>query len=440
MHMAASKSKRCTRVLESDGCLNIEVRDGRLLKAKHAATTNDVRGKKTQSAHGSQTSHVLVRTPQPPTKCGKGKRPWSSIRLEPDAVFEEFKTGCGLRSSTSAQKYIGNLRTLRQMCGGVPVQSILLNPQPCLKMIQGHASKHGLSCWSVVNYINSLLAACKHVIPCSVKAKVKQHIDVWQAAHKQLQLKANQGMITNKASNKQQAGFVSYQDLVCVRDNLPAASIERLLLCMLTMIPPPRADLGECRLFVGRAPTAQQLFEYKGNYMVLLPSAESSYIHYRVFKTARSFPGGVKVSLPLVLLQELHLSLKEHPRSYLFEQQRHPGKPYTRSAFSGWACKTLQRCTQNPDVNLQLVRHAYVTRAMDLNRLKDLRHGDVAGRILLEKRLQGIARAMMHSQCMQQRYWFCLKADGAPERVNTRKVVQPRRATVEPTQVEMLPW
>jgi len=386
----------------------------------------------------AQPHPVLVRTPSPKPHA-KSKRPWQHVHLEPDQIVERLKSGCGLKSKATVKSYCNLLATARKMCGGVPTESLIRNAAGSIRQIETQAVQAQLSPHSVAGYMTAVLAAIKHVVSCTSKAQLKPEIAQWQAAHKKWSERAQQPYLQNKASQKQARGWVSYQHLCQVRDNLVMGSKERLLFSMYTYIPPCRADLGACRL-LDHEPTSKELAALPGNYIVLQPQGSSalSYLHLRQFKTARCFGSeGIKTALPLVLVDEMRASLRSRPRSYLFAQDFHVDKPYSRSAFSAMANKLFQRHTGNPNVNIQIIRHAYVTRSLEVYDISKLGPCDQAGQALYEKKLGDIARAMAHSRAQQARYRFCLLSSGQPQLVGTKMAQRQGRHT-QPVVVELL--
>jgi len=371
------------------------------------------------------------------------------VALHPDdRIFTALQAGCCFRSKTTQKSYLSQLTTIRRMCGGRTLEAIIGSPDACISHIEKQADRAGLSPHSVASYATAILAAIKHGLNCKAKERLKSlgKMEAWQSFHKAPQLKAQHGYLQNRATSKQQSGWVPHSTLCEVRDSLPVGSLARLLFCMYTFIPPVRADLGECRIF-NRAPTNQQLASFTGNYVVLpqqqreqqqqqqqpqqQQQQQQPFLHLRQFKTSRSYGGaGIKTALPPVLVNEIVASLEQQPRKYLFVQQNDATKPYSRAAFSAWANKTLQRHTGNPHTNLQILRHAYVSAALQAYDPAKLDPCDQAGRALCEKRLSDIAHAMGHSTEQQRRYQLALNdKTGLPKSVG-KKLVQHQSGSV----------
>lgn len=424
--------------IDADGNMVIEIMDNPRPKRMTAPSIGKGMKNATATKAAASQKTVLVRTPSPSPQA-HNKRPWQQVTLEPDRIVERLKSGCGLKSKATVKSYVNLLSTARKMCGGVPTESLIRNPTGSIQLIEQQAQDAHLSAHSTASYMTAILAAIKHVLSCTSKAQLKQEISHWQAAHKKWHERAQQPYLQNRATEKQSKGWVSYEHFCQVRDTLVIGSKARLLFAMYSYIPPCRADLGHCRV-LDHEPTQQQLATYQGNYIVLQPKGTTSlsFLHLRQFKTARCFGQvGVKTALPQVLVEEIRASMELHPRSYLFVQDFHVDKPYTRSAFSAMANKLFQRHTSNPDVNIQIIRHAYVTRSLEVYDVNKLNPCDQAGRALCEKRLNDIARAMAHSPDQQARYRFGLLSNGQPQVVGKRMVQ--RHATInQPVVLELL--
>jgi hypothetical protein len=442
-------SNACTTNADDDGTITIVIDDRLLMSGRRQATGKGKAGTgNKQQLHGNKNTKsnkqktVLVRTPPPAAASARPARPWVAVKLEEnDKMFAQFQTGCALRSKTTHKSYLKLLATARKMCGGIKTEVLIKNAAASIATIERHAAQHKLSPNSVTSYFTAVLAVIKHTVACASKAKLKKEIAEWQAAHKRWQLLAQQPYIQNKATAKQQAGWIAYKDFCSVRDSLPDGSKAKLLFCMYSYIPPCRADLGKCRIF-HKTPTQKDLASFTGNYISLQPegSPQPSFLHLREFKTARCYaPHGVKVGLPSILVNQIQLSLAQHPRSYLFVQEYQFDKPYTRSAFSTMANKIFQRYTGIPDVNIQIIRHSYCTYAMAVNDISLLDPCKQAGeRALCEKRLANIAHCMCHSLDQQSRYRFSLQQHtGAPEPISN-KIVQRKAQASEPVIIELL--
>jgi len=420
-----------------DGIMTIFI-DDRV--ASHGRAPKQAPTSKKKGKAVAEQPTELVRTPTLTSSHHTTQRPWQAVKLEPgDTIQEQLKTGCGLKSQATVKSYLNLLSTARRMCGGVHTVNLIKSPAECIAMIEQHASRARLSAHSVGSYMTAVLAAIKHCISCPSKAKLTQEIELWQKAHKKWQLIAAQPRLQNRASQRQQAGWVSYTDFCKVRDSLPSGSKERLLFGMYSYLPPCRADLGACLIIHG-TPTAKQLRVFTGNYVCLQPpnSTHPSFLCLRQFKTARGYPSGVQTVLPSALVDEINASLQLHPRPYLFTQEYSPNKPYTRASFSKMASKVFQKHTGVPALCIQMIRHSYVTRALTVLDPSRLDACDAAGRALCEVKLGHIARSMCHSKEQQALYRFALKPrTGQPQAVTT-KLTHRQTQAQQPAEIELL--
>jgi hypothetical protein len=440
---ASSCSQQVVAAADDDSIMTIVI-DDRLMHRKPGKATKDAKTNQSgaDSKGNSDVKHaacprrLLVRTATLDAARKRPAGPWVSVELAPnDRMFAQFKTGCALRSKATHRTYMQLLSTARKMCSGVPTEVLVKAPDASIVALEKHATDYQLSPNSVTSYLGAILAVIKHTVSCDSKAKLRNEIAIWQAAHKKWQLRAQQPYLQNRATEKQQAGWISYGDFCRVRDGLPDGSKAKLLFAMYSHIPPCRADLGACRIFV-QTPTTKELADFTGNYIYLQRDA---FLHLRQFKTQRCYgPNGVKVGMPAVLVKQVHASLQQQPRSYLFTQEYQLDKPYSRSAFSTMANKTFQRCTGIPDLNIQLIRHSYCTHALTVNDTSKLDPcTQAAERALCEKRLANIAHCMCHSLDQQQRYRFTLQQSGAPQPIS-KKIVSRQQHASEPVIVELL--
>jgi hypothetical protein len=271
-------------VITESGIMLIDIADT-APAAKTPASKPDKKTVKTAAQAAAKRPRLVKAARTPVIQVVKsviamGPKPWKDTLLqEPDAIFKHLReTGCGLRSRKTWLTYYRNLATVRRMCGGVPVATLLQHPEATLKTVAAAVKSTGLSLHTHAGLLNAVLACMRHALPCKAKAAIKKATETIQKAHQEIHLQADQGAITNRASARQQAGYVSYPQLCAIRDKLEPGSRERLLLSFLTLIPPARNDLACCKLFA-YPPSEQEA--YKGNYLVL--QGKASYICYRLF-------------------------------------------------------------------------------------------------------------------------------------------------------------
>lgn len=159
--------------------------------------------------------------------------------------------------------------------------------------------------------------------------------------------------LENKPTDKQQAKGghqLSFSQIITKRNELPAGSSERLLLCMYTMIPPVRADYFATQIVKGNEVPTQK------NYIrIITPDSIECVISD--FKTAKTYKQ-ITHRFPPELVSEFTLSLEKNPRTYLFINTK--GEPHTRNSFVLWTRRCLTRIFET-DFTLVFFRHAFVT-------------------------------------------------------------------------------
>jgi hypothetical protein len=351
-------------------------------------------------------------------------KPWHGVELEPhDALHDGVRKlitnlPYGLSPGTF-KDYEGNLRRVRQQLDGERLITIISQGQNAISVLQNNARAGLVSANTLAADLGSVLACVKHCLDDKVRRLIDHYVKVWQAAHKEAQEAAQMAFNDNKAINKKQRnGFVSYGELCAVRDMLPTDHPLRLWLAMSTMIPCARAgDYANCKFF-HEVPTSEELEEHKDNYVVL--TRITQYVHLRVFKTSKSFPGGIKIGLPLCLCVEIMESLAHNHRDYLFVNKA--GQPYVaRKTFMNFLQRGLKNVLSNADANPQLVRRAYVT---DLHaRLKPtLQSSDPATAALAREQLAQLAHCCGHAVTTARKYAFDLDDGGSPQLLEVASV------------------
>ncbi len=114
----------------------------------------------------------------------------------------------------------------------------------------------------------------------------------------------------------------------------------------------------------------------------------------REFKTQdRANPKLYNRRLGLELSDEIHASLQQHPRYYLF-CEAFVSKPYTRGGFQQYASRTLKALFGKP-CTLTLLRHSYISRML------------AYGQLSIKDR-EELAQDMCHSVNTQAQYQFIL--------------------------------
>lgn len=209
----------------------------------------------------------------------------------------------------------------------------------------------------------------------------KKLYDLWISETKVIKDRIDEKYESNKPTERQKAGFVSFEDIIKVRNKLKPSQ-ERLLLFMYTEIPPVRNDYSQLRIF-----KKSPYFDIK-NYIVI--SNTENYIVLNEFKTDKTYKQ-IRIDIPDLLLKEITESIKLTPREYLFISNRTSKKYNSANSFLQWINRTLKDIFNN-SMSLTTLRHIYISR-------RDLLLEQQSG----TKRKE-ISEIMGHSLNQQQKY------------------------------------
>lgn len=329
-------------------------------------------------------------------------KPWKHVALLPDPVYnklqdQEESPPAGLTAS-SIGRYLERIRRVRKQFDGAPLLKILCKGSDAIDKLKGNATEHKLSPNTLTADVGAVLAAAKHGVSERTQQHIGDYVKIWQSAHRRLQDAAQAPFTTNTATAQQRAGFVPYAELCAKHDQLDAGNPMKLWLAMATMIACQRSgDLANCRVFL-KQPSSTDVAEHGDNYIVLATGT----LHLHKFKTAKCYPDGITILMPLQLSAVLVDSIKLQPRTHLFVKKS--GSPYgTRQTFCTWLGAQLKTVLNNKDVTAQLVRRAYITEAHA--RLKPaLESSDPATRALAREKQQQLAHCCAHSITTHMKY------------------------------------
>lgn len=191
---------------------------------------------------------------------------------------------------------------------------------------------------------------------------------------------------SNTPNERQITGYVSFDELLRVRDTLPIGDQRRVLISMYTEIPPVRNDYWNLRIY------NEDPNDDNNNYMIIRGD-NNPIIVLQKYKTSKKY-GKLVINLNDKLSKEIRDSLVKDLRTYLFTTTK--GYKYkTSSEFGIWANGVLKELF-GPGFNLTMFRYIYISR-------RDL---------CLEKKSiaeqEMIAKIMGHSINMQHQYmWHC---------------------------------
>jgi hypothetical protein len=268
-------------------------------------------------------------------------------------------------------------QSLEDLINNPDKSSQVLNQQT--QIAQTSANRH--------MYYSAITAYLKHTTKGSqIQESIKQQ---WLTIQKNNWEERRQQALNNEPTQNQiiVASTIKWQDVIAMRDQLKAGTLEKLLLSFYTYVPPVRADYFDVEINPTAEATATKAI--KSNYIILHKTDDTkSFIVLHDFKTAHKYTE-IKHQLPKPLFDELHRSLKEKPRSYVFVMPSNATKPYDRGGFSKWANKVLTTLFKVP-MTLTSLRHLFIS-TIDFNGTR-------------ATELEKIGNSMGHSISMQKGY------------------------------------
>ena len=190
---------------------------------------------------------------------------------------------------------------------------------------------------------------------------------------------------SNAPSDRQRNAYVSYNELIKIRDKLKEGTLSRLLLFMYTAIPPVRSDYYKTRIYKKKPSNS---ISDETNYIVMV---KNPYLVLNKYKTAKTYKS-IVIDIPDDLKREIEISLDKYPREYLFVSTRNLLPFDKENTFNKWANRTLKTIIKKDGFNLTMLRHIYISR-------EDLKLNQKTG---LEKEI--LAAKMGHSIGMQSGY------------------------------------
>ena len=208
----------------------------------------------------------------------------------------------------------------------------------------------------------------------------------WKEEFKIIKDPIDKMYLSNEPNDKQKKAFVSYDELLKIREKLPEGSFQRLLLYMYTSIPPVRSDYYKTKIYK-KKPSSDVS---ETNYIVMVTKP---YLVLNKYKTAKTYKT-IIIDIPDDLKKEIEKSLEKYPRDYLFVSTQN-NLPYkNENTFNKWANRSLKSILNKDGFSLTMLRHIFVSRP-------DLKLNEKTG---LEQ--QKIASKMGHNVSTQKKYMW----------------------------------
>jgi hypothetical protein len=287
------------------------------------------------------------------------------------ALFKPIQENAEL-SDVSKRNYRNLLNALQNKADDVAVDVIILDPKKYVPMLKKWYPKPA----SLKSSFVALLALFRY--NPSFKEKHAKVYDAWKKAFEDAKAAVEQRYEENAPSERQEEGYVPYEEIVRVRDSLPVGSVDRLLLDMYTHLKPMRCEYARIALYRGKVGA-------EPNY-ILLRGKQHGTLVIQQYKTKNTH-GKQEFDLPPEIMTDLHKSLEEYPREWLFVNTKH--EPYSRNLYVQWTMRVFQKLFGKP-LSVALIRHSYIN-TLDFN-------------TLTIKDKKAIATSMGHEISTQDRY------------------------------------
>jgi hypothetical protein len=247
-------------------------------------------------------------------------------------------------SDNSKENYRMRAQTLEKRSGKTLI-NIATNPEIYIPEIQAWYPNN-TSRKAYMSFILSLFRYNPDFM-CDNRKFYEKWANAFNDTHKQVMDRYE----TNKPTERQVEGYVSFEDIIKKRDELEKGSIERLLLGFYTYLKPMRCDYGMVRIYKDKLPIEK---ERESNYVFINES--KAILHLGKYKTSKTY-GDHEIELPKSLLEDLVISLKKEPRDWLFVDSN--GKEQSRNTYCSWTLRVLNKLFHKP-LTVSLIRHSFI--------------------------------------------------------------------------------
>ena len=136
----------------------------------------------------------------------------------------------------------------------------------------------------------------------------------WLDIHQEVRAPINAKYQSNEPNSRQKEAYISFEELVKIRNKLEDGTSEKLLLSMYTMIPPVRSDYYKIAIYK----TENEVTDDIDNYLIM---NSKPFIVLRKYKTSKTYKA-IKIDLPKDLVKQIKSSLNKNPRDFLFTSPR----------------------------------------------------------------------------------------------------------------------
>jgi hypothetical protein len=257
---------------------------------------------------------------------------------------------------------------------------------------------------SVKALLSVIVALFKHAK--QLKAQMPKAYKCWLAAFLKINEIVESKYDNLEPSEKQVDAYVPWSDIIKRRDELDKDGNEHdkhLILSLYTMIPPARADLNMIRIYRNTEPKESDKAQYP-NFLLINATGKKKVtmtLVYNEFKSKSKFLQLYEKVLPANLIEVIEASLKRQPREFLIVSPS-TKKPFDKpNSYTKYFNRILKDIFKNKDMSINTLRHSYVM-SVNFNTLTPAQK-------------ESIAKDMMHSPDMFDRYRFNLPASNSQD-------------------------
>jgi hypothetical protein len=241
--------------------------------------------------------------------------------------------------------------------GDKTLSNLITNPEESLDILKGvetikqTSTNYHLYLSAVVCYTKNVLTGSKFMMGVKSGGLVSMAdtCNRWRELLKENWIPIQDHYDSNEPTDKQKDMVVPFDDLIKALEKLKKGSPEHLLLAFYTKVPPVRAEYFEMKLIF-----EDDKIPEEGNYIIM----KEGKLVIHDFKANRTCPT-IETIISDEVMGWVRESLMKKSRKYLFVTPNE-NKPYGRTQFSNWACRTLKYIFNKP-MNLTVLRHIYIT-------------------------------------------------------------------------------
>lgn len=283
---------------------------------------------------------------------------------------------------------------------GKDINWVLANCKKTIQIMDKNGVKEPQSVKALLSVVVALF---KHVE--SLKGKYPKSYKCWYDAFLKINDIVGKKYNTLQPSKKQLRAYVAWVDVLKKRDGLDKDSDAYLLLCLYTMIPPARADLNMIRIFRNKTPTDDEKEEFPNFLLIEKKKSREADVAmtlvYNEFKSKGKKMQLYQKPLPAELVKVIEASLKNKPRDFLIVSPKNK-KPFDKpNSYTKYFNRVLKDVFKNDDISINTLRHSFIM-SIDLNKTTP-------------EQKQLIAKDLMHSTDMMDRYRYIMPASKSPD-------------------------